>query len=198
MENSRKSMASSPHLALAHAYWRSHLKPGDLAIDATCGNGHDTHALAKLLLSHPESLLIGLDIQSSALQKTEQLLKQSIPEEHLKKALFQRRCHSEIDQVPIPHPPSLIVYNLGYLPGGDKSVTTQTASTMASIQKAIRLIGERGALSITCYPGHPEGKREEEELLLWAESLPYDKWRVCHHRWLNRKQAPSLLWISKQ
>lgn len=185
----------TPHLSLAHAYWKSHLREGDLAIDATSGNGHDSCLLAKILLQHPESLLIGFDIQAVALEQTERLLRQSIPEEHLARVLFHRRCHSEIDQVPLPHPPSLIVYNLGYLPGADKNVTTQTSSTMASIQKAARLLGDKGALSITCYPGHPEGAREEEAILVWAESLPSEKWLVCHHRWLNRSAAPSLLWI---
>jgi hypothetical protein len=185
----------TPHLSLAHAYWKSHLREGDLAIDATSGNGHDSCLLAKILLQHPESLLIGFDIQAVALEQTERLLRQSIPEEHLARVLFHRRCHSEIDQVPLPHLPSLIVYNLGYLPGANKNVTTQTSSTMASIQKAARLLGDKGALSITCYPGHPEGAREEEAILDWADSLPSEKWLVCHHRWLNRSAAPSLLWI---
>lgn len=188
---------SSPHLTLAHAYWRSHLRPGDLAIDATCGNGHDICTLGKLLLSHPESLLIGFDIQSAALQNTEALLKKSLPEEHLARVLFQRRCHSEIDQVPLPHPPALIVYNLGYLPGSDKRITTETSSTLASLAKATCLVKEGGSISITCYPGHLEGKREEEAILLWAENLSSDRWQVCHHRWLNRNAAPSFLWIYK-
>jgi hypothetical protein len=185
-----------PHISLAHAYWKSHLSPGDNAIDATCGNGYDTFALAKLLLSHPDSLLLGFDIQSSALEQTESLLKQSLPEEHLARVLFQRRCHSELDQVPLPHPPKLVVYNLGYLPGSDKSITTLTPSTLSSLEKATSLLApEHGALSITCYPGHPEGKKEEDAIVQWAEKLPSHKWQVCHHRWLNRKASPSLLWI---
>ncbi len=184
-----------PHLLLAHAYWKGHLCPGDAAIDATCGNGYDTLALAKVLLSHPDSLLLGFDIQSSALEKTESLLKQTFTEEELARVLFQRRCHSELDQVPLPHPPKLVVYNLGYLPGADKSVTTMTSSTLSSLKKATTLLAERGALSITCYPGHPEGKKEEEAIVQWAEQLPQDRWQVCHHRWLNRLASPSLLWI---
>ncbi len=185
-----------PHIALAHAYWRAHLSAGDIAIDATCGNGYDTLALAKLLLNHPDSLILGFDIQSSALEKTDSLLKQALTEEHLERVLFHRRCHSEIDQIPLPLPPKLIVYNLGYLPGADKSITTMTPSTLSSLEKAITLLTpEQGALSITCYPGHPEGKKEEDAVLEWAEKLPSERWQVCHHRWLNRGASPSLLWI---
>jgi len=190
-------MVASPHLALAHAYWKSHLRPGDLAIDATCGNGHDTCALAKLLLGHSESLLLSFDIQTAALENAEALLQSSVPKEFLPRVLFQRRCHSEIDQIPLPHFPKLIVYNLGYLPGGDKSITTQSITTLTSLQKAAKLLEERGALSVTCYPGHPEGKREEEAVVEWAKSLPSEQWHVCHHQWINRSAAPSLLWIFK-
>lgn len=188
---------SSPHLSLAHAYWKGHLRLGDLAIDATCGNGYDTFALAKLLLSHPESLIVGFDIQTSALEKTETLLKKAFSKEELARILFHHRCHSELDQVPLPHPPRLVVYNLGYLPGSDKSITTKTESTLQSLCKATKLFGEQGALSITCYPGHPEGKREEEAVLAWAKTLDPVIWKVCHHRWLNRPSSPSLLWIFK-
>lgn len=191
------SKKGSPHLALAHSYWRSHLQPGDIAIDATCGNGHDSFALANLLLNHPEGLLIGFDIQPEALKKTELLLKKSLPEDHLNRIFLHQRCHSEIDEAPLPRPPALIVYNLGYLPGADKRITTQTASTLTSLQKAACLIREKGAISVACYPGHPEGKLEEEALLAWAQSMPSEKWLVCHHRWLNRHNAPSLLWIQK-
>ena len=58
----------------------------------------------------------------------------------------------------------LIVYNLGYLPGSDKALTTKVETTLESINHAQRLIMEGGVISVTCYPGHPEGKKEEEEL----------------------------------
>ena len=57
--------------------------------------------------------------------------------------------------------PKLIVYNLGYLPGSDKLLTTKTSSTLLSVEKALSLIAPNGAISITCYPGHEEGKKEE-------------------------------------
>jgi hypothetical protein len=185
----------SPHLSLAHGYWKALLRAGDIAIDATCGNGHDTAILAQLLLPNPNSLLYGLDVQQSALDKTSLLIRQSIPESHTARVSLYQRCHSEIDRIPLPFPPRLIVYNLGYLPGGDKSITTLTGTTLQSLQKAIFLLAPGGAISVTCYPGHPEGKKEEIAILNWAELLPHAKWQVCHHRWINRSSSPSLLWI---
>lgn len=174
------------HLTIAKDYWRAHLKKSDLAIDATCGNGHDTLFLSDLCS------VIGLDIQTTAIQNTEALLAR-----HQKKAILHRLPHEKIDILPLPYPPSLIVYNLGYLPRGNKSITTETAKTLKSVKKSIDMLTANGALSITCYPGHDEGLREEKALEDWAASLPSDRWLVCQHKWINRTRAPSLIWVQQ-
>lgn len=173
----------SPHLTIAKNYWQAHLRPNDVAIDATCGNGQDTLFLSGLC--H----VVGLDIQPEAIAKTGAL----VP-----KAILHRLSHAEIDRIPLPYAPRLIVYNLGYLPGGNKAVTTQTESTLESVQKGLAILAMDGALSITCYPGHEEGLKEEKALLEWAESLPSQKFSVCYHKWINRPRAPTLIWIVHQ
>jgi hypothetical protein len=90
------------------------------------------------------------------------------------------------------------VYNLGYLPGGDKQATTSSSTTLESLKAAAALIVAGGAISVTCYPGHPAGKVEEQAVLDYAASLPPAEWSCCHHRWTNRKEAPSLLLICKR
>jgi hypothetical protein len=167
----------SPHLKLAKQYWKEFLKNGDLAIDATCGNGHDTLFLSDLCS------VIGMDIQSQALENTRALLQKEVS--------LYLLSNEEIDSLPLPYPPRLIVYNLGYLPGGDKSITTQTEKTLISVKKSLELLAPGGALSITCYPGHEEGAREEKALEEWAATLP----SVKHHKW--GPKSPSLLWILK-
>jgi methylase of polypeptide subunit release factors len=171
----------SPHINLAQSYWKKHLKSTDLAIDATCGNGHDTLFLSQLCK------VIGLDIQPSAIENTKNLVG-AAAELHL-------LSHEWIDTLGVS--PNLIVYNLGYLPKGDKSITTKLESTLISIRKSLEILVPGGALSITCYPGHDEGLREEEAILKWANELPFAEWSACHHRWLNRPRSPSLLWIVK-
>lgn len=183
----------SPHLDLAKLFWKRQLVSGDTAIDATCGNGNDTLFLAKL----PLSGLFALDIQPAAIEKTRELLAGHLNEEELKRVALCHMSHEDLRKVPCPIPPSLIVYNLGYLPGGDKSLTTKTESTLESIGSALSILGDAGAISITCYPGHAEGEKEENEILRMAESLPSSLWEVRHHRWMNRARSPSLLWIAR-
>lgn len=175
------------HLKLAHNYWKSHVRPGDTVIDATCGTGQDTLFLAQLLQGKGQ--LIGYDIQKSALEKTQQRLLDLTAEERVIVTL-KEASHETFFEEKV----ALIVYNLGYLPGGDKSLTTRTDSTLKSLQSALE---RASAISIMCYPGHEEGAREEEAILKFAAQLPSHQWNVCYHKWVNRKNYPSLLWLKR-
>ncbi len=184
-----------PHLELAHRYWKELLQPGDHAIDATCGNGKDTLKLAQLL--HSTSQLITLDIQSLALQRTQQFLREHLPIEQLSRIHFFQQSHVEFPSLAYTFPIKLIVYNLGYLPGGEKSITTQTMTTLMSLSAAQSLIARGGMISITCYPGHDEGKMEQEALLNTVKALNSNEWQVLFHNWPNRPCSPNLLLLSK-
>lgn len=51
---------------------REHVSPGDLCIDATMGNGHDTLLLSRL--AGPSGQVLSFDIQQAALNATRKLL----------------------------------------------------------------------------------------------------------------------------
>lgn len=166
----------SNHLHLAHAYWKELLNPGDLAIDATCGNGYDSEYLNSL-----GAQVIGYDIQQEAIESA----RARVPN-----GIFHLRSHAQF----VEEEAKLIVYNLGYLPGGNKSITTRVETTFQSVKSAIKIAT---AVSITCYPGHPEGAREEELLVEFVKMLDPRLWIVCYHQWLNRNKAPSLILLKK-
>jgi SAM-dependent methyltransferase len=170
-----------PHLDQAHLYWKNLLKPSDRVIDATCGNGKDSLRLAELV---PEGHVYALDIQEIALRKAKEL----IPYSNISYLL---QSHTILPTGDF----KLIVYNLGYLPGGNKDLTTLSSSTLESLEKAAQLITIGGALSITCYPGHPEGSREEEAVQRWVQRLDSKNWLIAHHFW--REKSPSLFFIVK-
>jgi SAM-dependent methyltransferase len=181
------------HLDLAHQLWERLLRPGDNAIDATCGNGYDTLKLSELIKSEndeKEGTVFSYDIQKVALEKAKEHTKSS-------QVKFIHSCHSDLPNPEESMPIRLIVYNLGYLPGGDKSITTMKESTIKSIQKAMSLIAPGGAISITCYPGHAEGAKEETLLQEFVKELPAKEWNCCFHQWLNREQSPSLFFLQK-
>ena len=155
---------------LAHHYWKRLLGPRDHLIDATCGNGQDTLVLAQLAFTEntPSSqwgTLHALDIQQEALDKTQVLLTSRLPQEAFAHLHFHHRCHSTFPDRILPGSLRLIVYNSGYLPGGDKHKTTQRhAPPSASLTQALPLLQKGGCISLTAYPGHPTGKRRGHAL----------------------------------
>jgi 16S rRNA C1402 N4-methylase RsmH len=182
----------SPHLHLAHSYWKKILQPGDSAVDATCGNGHDASILLSLIGSG--GVLHAIDLQEVALERARVLLSTSFPEHSI---YYHCQSHETFpDTVPVGQI-RLIVYNLGYLPGGDKRITTMTHSSLESFRQALNLLIENGVLSIMCYPGHEEGLSEQKAILNWAASLPPHEYHVCHHQFINRPRSPTLLLIEK-
>lgn len=185
------------HIDLAHHYWAQIITKGDHVIDATCGNGHDTLKLALLALDKDKGHLWAFDIQALALENTRKNISENLPHETLKKIHLCCQSHENFPSEITSNSIKLIVYNLGYLPGGDKSITTALKSTLKSLERAKELIVPGGAISITCYPGHSEGEKEQEKILELVGDWAPQTWCCTHQQWLNRRKAPSLLLIQK-
>jgi SAM-dependent methyltransferase len=184
-----KEHFKSPHLTLAKRYWQQWLEPDQIVIDATCGNGRDTLFVAQ----HLGARVIAIDLQQTAVEKT----KQTIEDHQLKeKVTCYCASHEQLRKYCVE--PNLVIYNLGYLPGGNKQITTMRDSTLNSLKEALTILHPKGALSITLYPGHEEGWHETQAVLRWAKTLPSDEWSAIHHEWINRSKAPSFLWINRR
>ena len=140
---------------LAHEFLREHLRPGDTAIDATVGNGHDTKFLAECV--GPTGRLIGFDIQEAALENARGLLKAS----GIENVELILADHSKMREF-VMEPVSASTFNLGYLPGGEKSVITRTPTTLAATDSALSLLRVGGMLTIIGYRGHDGGREETD------------------------------------
>lgn len=179
------------HLEIAHLAMGKALESSSIVIDATCGNGND----ALYILKHfKPSTLYCFDVQKHAIDSTKSLFKES--DLDLKNVHFINDCHSKLDEY-IKESPSLIIYNLGYLPKSDKIIKTKKTTTLISIEKALLLIKPYGLISITCYPGHAEGKEEEDAIFNMIKNLSNDQWSIYSYKALYEK-APSLIFISKR
>lgn len=185
------------HIDLAHSYWKSIVVPGDTVVDATCGNGHDTAVLVELALASDMGDVYAMDLQPAAIASCRKKLSGLLTQKAMGRVHLIEGCHSRFPEEIVPRSVKLVTYNLGYLPGGDKKLTTLTATTLTSLKKALELVQDGGAISITCYPGHDAGVPEESAVLELARTLDPKVWSCCHHRWLNRERAPSLLLIQR-
>ncbi|XP_049931271.1 uncharacterized protein LOC116267813 isoform X2 [Nymphaea colorata] len=145
---------------VAHAVWQHIVQRGDTAIDATCGNGFDTLALLKMVSDESRNgCVLGLDVQQSALDSTSSLLNQSVDPIQKEQVKLFLMCHSRMqDVVPKGKSIRLIAFNLGYLPRGDKTVTTVPETTFQALQSATEILDSGGLISIIAYVGHPGGR----------------------------------------
>ncbi len=159
----------------AHAVLRAALEPGDVVIDATVGNGHDTLFLATCV--GPQGQVFGFDVQSQAIEQT-QLRLQAAGAAQVRLHL---RDHAEMAAV-IPQADhgrvAAVMFNLGYLPGGEKTLVTRTETTLAAIKAAFELLEPAGLLTVIAYPGHPGGREETEALTAFFHQLSATNARV--------------------
>ncbi len=169
------------------------IQPGDTVIDATLGNGHDTVMLAQLV--GKSGHVIGFDIQADAVERTALRLQ----EEHLlERCELHAVGHQHIAEY-VTSPVRAAAFNLGWLPGGNKSVTTLWETTHTAISAALALLEKGGVCTICAYPGHAEGDRERFALMDWLTTLRPQEYNVLHHRFLNAGPgAPECFVIQKQ
>lgn len=179
------------HLELVHLALKKHLNNESIVVDATCGNGKDS---LYILRNFSPQKLYCFDIQNQAIKNTTTLLQ----EHNINTAdiHFINDCHSKIDLY-VKESPNIILYNLGYLPGSDKRITTEKNTTLESLRKAFQMIKPNGLISITCYPGHEEGKEEQIAIFSVIQWLDPALWSVYTYNALYDK-TPSIVFISKR
>jgi predicted methyltransferase len=188
----------APILTQARDLIRSALTPGDTAVDATVGNGHDTLFLAECV--GPTGRVVGFDIQPSALAETTRRLREAGVEGRVELLL---RGHEEMTawfaESASMASPRAVMFNLGYRPGGDKSVITRPVTTVTALGAALDLLVPGGVISVVLYPGHVGGQAETEAVLSWARNVPSQRALIVCHQVLNtRKAAPLLLAVAKR
>ncbi len=171
---------------------------GDVVIDATVGNGHDTLFLASLV--GDSGRVIGFDIQEQAIASASQRL---TDEGVLMNTVeLHQKNHAEMKQIiceELMGEVACVMFNLGYLPGADKAIITQLETTLDALQQATACLKSGGVLSVMCYPGHIGGEREAAEVSAWVEQLPGEMFNVSHYvRNGHRETSPFLLIVHKK
>ena len=176
----------------AHAKIKLIVKPGDICIDATAGNGYDTLFLAKQIA--PNGRVYAFDIQNSAIMQTSARLRKS-GLSHLIKLIHQphQKVTDFIDQKD-HHNIKVAMFNLGYLPGTDHRVTTTSKTTICAIENSHNLLKKGGLITIIGYRGHKGGIEETEEVLKLCK---LKNWQYEAQEGNSNPLSPVLLYITK-
>ena len=184
-----------PTHVLAHA--SNCAVPGDaswpVAVDGTAGNGHDTLFLARLVGAR--GLVHAFDVQPRALARTAERLAAEGLEERV---ALHGRGHEELAAALASHgvwPPriSAAMFNLGFLPGSDRSLTTRTGTTLTALDALLPLMAPGGIISLHVYAGHPGGADEAAGLDRRLAGLDWDRWRVARYEFANKPRNPERL-----
>jgi len=167
---------------------KAYVKTGQIALDCTVGNGNDTLLLS--LLVGEKGKVYGFDIQSVAIERTRERLRNEGLEDRV---ILINDSHEHIDRY-ISEGIDFIVYNLGYLPKGSKEIRTNADSTLKSIKKALFLLKKNGLLLVTCYTGHEGGMEEWKALKEYLKELDQNVYSVLEFNFINQKNNPPILY----
>lgn len=169
------------------------LFPGARALDATMGNGYDTLWLCELV--GDGGRVYAFDIQQDAVDRTaERLEKAGVS---ARASLF---CMGHERMLEVVHEPvDAVLFNLGWLPGAEHSVTTRTSTTLQAVEAALSLLKEEAVMTVCIYPGHEEGTRELNALLDWASGLDDKRYDAMLRHYVNQpNDPPQMLAIRKK
>jgi 16S rRNA C1402 N4-methylase RsmH len=147
---------------------------GALAVDATVGNGYDTFFLAHRV--GPNGTVLGFDVQKAALAGARELLKfvgsmgrvSLIHDSHSRLATY----------IPQGSYVQGAMFNLGYLPRGNRKIITRPDTTIAALETLLQHLAPNGRITVLAYRGHEGGILEYEEVRKFLERLPDAEWFV--------------------
>lgn len=172
-------------VSFIHYLLEASLKPGDIVIDATLGNGWDAALLARCV--GPAGTLYGFDIQQVAIDVTRVRLRETKADARLYLAGHETMME-HVDKAHVGKVRA-VTFNLGYLPGGDKTITTHAETTHAALAAARDLIADNGIISLVCYH-HNEGERELALLREYLATWPQNRYTCTETQFVNQQNTP--------
>ena len=160
---------------------------GAIVVDATMGGGGDTLDMARLV--GETGYVYAFDVQQDALERTRARLAAEGLEA---RATLICDGHQHMEKY-VRGPVDAVLFNLGWLPGSDRRVTTRVDTTLQAVNAALRLLKKGGLLTVCAYPGHAEGAAERDALIEWARALDRRAYQCMLRAYLNQPENTPLL-----
>ncbi|MFZ5352583.1 MAG: class I SAM-dependent methyltransferase [Bacillota bacterium] len=173
-------------LNISHEYVSKLVNTGDIVVDATMGNGNDTLLLARLVGENGK--VYSFDIQQMALDATYRKLEAEGIKDRVQLILDG---HQNIDKYVEPGVKA-VMFNLGYLPKGDHSIGTKAETTIAAIEKCLKLIAVGGIIIIVVYYGGDSGFDEKNAVMEYIRTIDWRRYSVLVHDFVNQINCPPI------
>ncbi len=177
---------------LLHVLLKQVIREGDCVVDATAGNGHDTVFLAEAVGEMGK--VIAIDIQTKAIEATRQRLQEARLENRVE---LHQGSHAELGQYVAIASVAAIVFNLGYLPGSDRALVTQSQTSLMALAASVVVLKKGGVLAVVCYPDHAGGDDEAAQVLGYLRGLK--NFRLAKYELLStHRPSPFVLFAWKK
>lgn len=170
-----------------HRFIREHVQEGDMCIDATAGNGHDTLVLCEAVGA--KGKVIAFDIQETAVKNTKERLQKHGVESRAEIVLDS---HTNMGNYAEAESVSCITFNFGYLPNGDHALATKAETSIPALEEGLRLLKKGGLMSLCIYSGGDSGFEEKDSILNYLKTLDRKKYLVIVSAYYNRPNNPPL------
>lgn len=163
----------------------SQVPDGGIYVDATMGNGKDTLMLCRM--AGKTGKVYAFDVQETALQRTEELLKSQGVSECAELILDG---HEHMDKYIGEESADVVCFNFGYLPGGDHRIATHADTSVKAIGKGLKILKKGGMMSLCIYSGGDTGFEEKEKILAYLKEVPAGEYTVIVNQYYNRRNNP--------
>lgn len=168
-------------LGLSHKFMAEHIKSGDFVIDATAGKGRDTCFLASLVGKNGR--VLAFDIQEDAVIQTKTLVKEQGYEDIVTVILDS---HSNMDNYADENSVSAIMFNFGWLPGGDHNIFSTPKTSIPAIEKGLKLLKSGGVMSLCIYHGKECGTYDRDAIMEYLKTVDNKRYTVVVADFYNR------------
>lgn len=169
-----------------HQFIQMHVQSGDICVDATAGNGNDTEFLC--CLTGESGKVYAFDIQEDAIKHTKDRLEAA---GHKAELILDGHEHMK-DYVKEVGEVACVVFNFGYLPGGDHELATKAETSIAAIEAGLELLRKGGLMSLCIYSGGDSGFDEKNAILGYLKTLDSKKYLVVVSDYYNRPNNPPM------
>ncbi len=163
------------------------IREGAFCVDATAGKGSDTLFLAKLV--GESGHVLAMDIQPEAIQASQKKLEAN---NLLHRVKLVQDSHENLMDYVKPESVDAIMFNLGYLPGGNHQIATKAETTIKALEQSLILLKPLGMISLAIYHGGDTGFEERDAVLSWLKELDCRRYTVLVTDFYNRPNHPPL------
>ncbi len=174
-------------LKLSRLHMEAHVKMGSTVVDATAGRGRDTLLLSTLVGENGR--VFSFDIQEEAIASTRALLCEHGQENVTLILDSHDKMQSYVNEA------DAVVFNFGFLPGGDHTIFSHAPTSCRAIDAALSILKPDGFVSLCIYYGGDTGFEERDGILAYLARLDPKQYTVMLQSFHNRKNCPPLFAI---